>query len=262
MQHDAAGAAVDLGASLALFPCRHLPRLSDAASGAADAGRWAASLSNSVLLTFVSSSDKILSSISTTNHSTTSEATMSTNPLDVVDRVIGGKSSSGAKELKTDLIKIRGRTLVFKNTIYQIPNIAAIETVSFYASIPWLAILGVLFALWTLANGGIIAVIGLLIGAWSGFSLYKYWLRRMQYGLLILLNSGIEASTIIVSPDKDFIQQASLVIYDIMNDEDYSRAVNISFDQRQIQEVSIHDISSSTIVAGSTVRGDVVNTIS
>jgi len=187
---------------------------------------------------------------------------MSTNPLDIVDRVIGRKSSSGAKELKTDLIKIRGRTLVFKNTIYQIPNIAAVEIVSFSASFPWLAILGILFALWALTNGGYLAVIGLLIGGLSGFWLYKYWQRRMQYGLLILLNSGIEASTIIVSPDKDFIQQALLVIYNIMNDEDYSRAVNISFDQRQIQEISIREISSSTIVTGSTVRGDIVNTIS
>lgn len=187
---------------------------------------------------------------------------MSTNPLDVIDRVIGGKRSNGARELKTDLVKIRGKTLVFKNTIYQISNIAAIETVSFYASIPLLAILGVLLAIWALTQGGIVAVIGLLIGSWSGFSLYKYWLRRTQYGLLILLNAGIEASTIILSPDKDFIQQVSLVIYDIMNDEDYSRAINISFDQRQIQEISIRETSNSTIVAGSAVRGDVVNTIS
>ena len=42
VQHDAAGAASDLGASLAAFPCHHLPRSSDAASGAADAERSAA----------------------------------------------------------------------------------------------------------------------------------------------------------------------------------------------------------------------------
>lgn len=42
MQHDAAGAAPNLGAFLAPFPCRRLPRSSDAASGAADAERSAA----------------------------------------------------------------------------------------------------------------------------------------------------------------------------------------------------------------------------
>lgn len=187
---------------------------------------------------------------------------MMTNPLDAIDRIVGGKGSSGAKELKTDLLKIRGKTLVFKNTIYQIPNIAAIETVSFSASIPWFAILGALLALWLITNGSFLFVVGVAIGAWSGFSLYKYWQRKTQYGLLILLNAGIEASTVIVSPDMEFIQRASLTLYHIMNDDDYDRAVNISFDQRQIQEVSISDITSSTIVTGSTVRGDVVNTIS
>jgi hypothetical protein len=39
MQHDAAGAALDLGATLAVFPYYRLSRSSDAASGAADAER-------------------------------------------------------------------------------------------------------------------------------------------------------------------------------------------------------------------------------
>lgn len=186
---------------------------------------------------------------------------MTTNPLDVVNQVAGSKGGSSAKELKTDLLKIRGKTLVFKNTIYQIPNIAAIETVSFSASIPWLAIIGLLIALWLITNGGLLVIVGIVIGAWSGFSLYKYWQRKTQYGLLILLTAGIEASTVIVSTDKEFIQRASLTLYEIMNDEDYNRAINISFDQRQIQEVSISEVTSSTIVTGSTVRGDVVNTI-
>jgi len=187
---------------------------------------------------------------------------MTTNPLDVINNVVGGKGGSRAKELKTDLVKIRGKTLVFKNTIYQIPSIAAIETVSFSASIPWLAVIGVLLTLWLLSNGGVLVILALVIGAWSGLSLYKYWQRRMQYGLLILLNAGIEASTVIVSLDKEFIQEVSLTLYDIMNDEEHDRAINISFDQRQIQEVTISEVSRSTVIAGGTVRGDVVNTIS
>lgn len=187
---------------------------------------------------------------------------MTTNPLDVVDRVVGGKGSSNAKELKTDLVKIRGKTLVFRNTIYQIPSIAAIETVSFSASFPWPAMLGIFFALWLIGNGGPLFIVGLAIGAWAGYALYKYSQRRMQHGLLILLNAGIEASTIIVSEDKEFVQRVSLTLYEIMNDDNYDRAVNISFDQRQIQEVSISEVTSSTIVAGSTVGGDVVNVIS
>jgi len=41
MQHDAAGAARELGATLAGFPCPHLSLSRDAESGAADAERWA-----------------------------------------------------------------------------------------------------------------------------------------------------------------------------------------------------------------------------
>jgi hypothetical protein len=52
MQHDAAGAALDLGASLALFPCRHLPRSTDAASGAADAERSAAPRTKQCLVVY------------------------------------------------------------------------------------------------------------------------------------------------------------------------------------------------------------------
>lgn len=187
---------------------------------------------------------------------------MSINLLDIVNRVTSGKSSNDGRELETDLIKIRRKTLIFGNTICQISNIAAVEVLSFYASIPWLAILGMIIALVALVNGGFVTLIGLLIGAWSGFSLYKYWQRRMQYGLLILLNSGIQSSKIILSHDKDFIQQVVLVIYNVMNDENHSRAIDISIDRRQIQEVSIHENSTSTIAAESTVRGDIVNTIS
>ena len=37
---------------------------------------------------------------------------MSTSPLDVVNRVVGAKSGSGAKELETDFLKVRGNTLI------------------------------------------------------------------------------------------------------------------------------------------------------
>lgn len=188
---------------------------------------------------------------------------MITNPIDVIDRITGGarKGGSGAKELETDLIKIRGKTLVFENTIYHIPNIAAIETISFAASIPWLAVIGVILTLWLIGQGGFLILIGIIIGSVSGYSIYKYWIRRMRYGLLILLNSGVEASTAIVSLDKEFIKRVSLVIYEIMNDDEYDKAINISFDQRQIQDIDVNDVSGSAILVGSTVRGDVVNAI-
>jgi len=41
VQHDAAGAAPDLGAIFARFPYHYSSRSSDATSGAADAERWA-----------------------------------------------------------------------------------------------------------------------------------------------------------------------------------------------------------------------------
>jgi hypothetical protein len=46
MQHDAAGAALDLGATLNATSARHSSRSSAAASGAADAERWAESSPN------------------------------------------------------------------------------------------------------------------------------------------------------------------------------------------------------------------------
>jgi len=184
---------------------------------------------------------------------------MSTSPLDVVNRVVGARSDSGAKELETDFLKVRGNTLIFENTIYQIRNIAAIEMVPLRANIPWLAVLVVLLAVYGIFfnREGIIIVISLIGGAWALFSLYKYWQRRKQYGLLILLNSGIETSTIIIGPDRGFIIQVMKVLYDIMNDN--AQSVDIIFDQKQIL---INGITHSTIVAGSSVGGNVVNTIS
>jgi len=127
------------------------------------------------------------------------------------------------------------------------------------ANIPWLAVLVVLLAVYGIFfnREGIIIVISLIGGAWALFSLYKYWQRRKQYGLLILLNSGIETSTIIISPDRGFIIQVMKVLYDIMNDN--AQSVDIIFDQKQIL---INGITHSTIVAGSSVGGNVVNTIS
>jgi hypothetical protein len=72
------------------------------------------------------------------------------------------------------------------------------------------------------------------------------------------LNSG--KKTVLVSDDIEFLTRVVLVLNNIMNSDEL-KAVNINFDQRQIDEsVNIGNMTGSNLVTG-TVVGDVASNV-
>jgi hypothetical protein len=182
-------------------------------------------------------------------------ANVSTNPLGF----LFGSSNAEAKELTTDVVKIRSGTVLLSNKILQIRNIASVEVVSLAISFPWIAPLFILFGLWLLSVGGWSAILGLLIGAWGAYLIYYYIDRRNARGLLLLLNSGIGSSTLITGVETEFLKKIAETLYNIMTTGE-DRNVDIFIDQKKITEVTIENVSNSIISTGA-VSGDLVNRI-
>jgi hypothetical protein len=175
----------------------------------------------------------------------------------MLSRILGGNED--AKEVKTEVLKIRGKTLIFANTIYQIPNISIVEVGKIQQRIPVFALLLVIAGLFILlasfnSRYGSEGIIGLVIGAMGAIWIYAIW-SSPKHGLRLVTNSG--ESTLIISPDLEFLKRVSLVLYNIMNDK-MSGDVNLNFDQKTIVEVG--EMQGSAIVIGN-VQGDVVSNI-
>jgi hypothetical protein len=181
------------------------------------------------------------------------------NPLANPLTFLFGSSISEAKELTTDIIKIRGGAILLTDKIMQIRNIASIEVVSLAASFPWIAPLLILIGLFSFRNGGIITIIALAVAGWGGFLIYKYYERRNARGLLLLLNSGLDSSTLITGVSFDFLKQIALTLYNII-DTGEEHNVDIYVDQKKITEVTIKEVSHSVISLGA-VTGDIVNSV-
>lgn len=163
------------------------------------------------------------------------------------------------KEIEIDVLKVRGKTLVFGNSVYYIPNISKVEVydLSTTKPIPWY--------FWLLLFVGFLLLFilreafwGIVVLAIAGVVFYIYWRKKREerYGLEITLNAG--SSTVMISSYLDFLKQVALVLYNIMNEEE-DKSINFNFDQRKIVDIG-GNVSGSTIVAGSTV-GDIVNSI-
>jgi len=183
---------------------------------------------------------------------------MSLNPLSTLS---GEKGASSAKEIKTDILKIRGKTLIFHNTIYQISNIAAIEIVTFSKAFPIISTLALVVGLFIIRTGGLFSLIGLLLIGWGAYALYRYWEKRLQYGLLLLLNAGADASSVLISTDEAFLKKVALTIYNIMNNEEAERAINFHFDQRTITDVTTISQVTGSIINTGAVGGDIANSV-
>lgn len=184
-------------------------------------------------------------------------ANVSTNPLGF----LFGSSNAEAKELSTGLIKIRGGTILLRDKIINIRNISSVEVISMAISFPWIVVFFILIGIFSL---GIIvseyfpvALLGLLVGAWGIVLSIEYLKKLDEYGLLILLNSGVDSSTLITNIDIEFLKQIARTLYNIISTDD-ERYVNIYVDQKEI--VNIENITKSIISTG-TITGDLVNSV-
>ncbi|TRU52073.1 MAG: hypothetical protein EWV91_04330 [Microcystis aeruginosa Ma_QC_Ca_00000000_S207] len=175
------------------------------------------------------------------------------------------EDESNDNEINTSIIKIRGRTLIFVNSIYQISNIASLRLLNlsrvqpFPKYLVWLIIIGL--ALLFVFPGNI-KIFGVVVLAYAGWQFYQYERNklRVRYGLKISLNSG--EKPIITNSDAEFLKQMMLVLYNIMNNDE-PRAVTFNLDQRQIVEdksINIDSMFGSSFVSGN-VTGDVVSNV-
>jgi hypothetical protein len=174
------------------------------------------------------------------------------------------EDSSDSNEINTSIIKVRGRTLIFVNSIYQISNIAGLRLLNlsrvqpFPKYLVWLIIIG-LALLFVFPNN--VKIFGGVMLAYAVWQFYRYEQNklRIRYGLKISLNSG--EKPIITHSDAEFLKEIMLVLHNIMNDDE-PRAVTFNLDQRQIEDKSINidTMFGSNFVNGN-VTGDVVSNV-
>lgn len=147
-------------------------------------------------------------------------------------------------------IEVRGKTLVFDNSIYQISNISAVEVGTIKKPIPWLFWVILFFAgVLYLTEYRVESVVALVAAAGTVY----YWANQKEYGLIIRLNSGL--TNLIVSSDLDFLRSIAVVLQNVMNSE-ADKSLTFNLDQRTI----VDNVSGSTVVLGNTT-GDIVNRV-
>lgn len=167
-----------------------------------------------------------------------------------------------SKEVKPSIIKVRGKTLVFGNVVYQIHNISSIGLVDLTTTRPipkyfWgLLVAGILLVLTPIIQPRILGFICLIFVAWL---FYNHFLSNTteRYGLTIYTNAGTK--TIFVSRSEDFIKKVILSLYDVMNDDE-PKAINFNFETLSIDrsETSIQiDKNIASPINLGYVEGDI-----
>jgi hypothetical protein len=160
------------------------------------------------------------------------------------------QNSGNKKVIRTSRIEVRGRTLVFDNFVYQIPNISVIEVGQLEKSIPlvfWLILLAA-------GAGLLLDYIGIfLLGLVVAGTMLYIWRESKEYGLIIRSNSGF--THLIRSKDLDFVKDVAVVLRNIMDGEGVE-SYTINLKTHQV----IDNVAGSTIVMGDST-GDIVNRI-
>ena len=172
-----------------------------------------------------------------------------------------------ADEVKTDVLAIRGKTLVFGNSVYALENVSILQIHQFSGlrDFPkWVG--GTMF----LGIGGIfvgansrtneLAALGAILLGIAAIGSLVWFIRRKisAAGLSIRMNCGRE--TIILCKDYAFIKKVILAIHSAINSPNPA-PVNIMVDAKKFDySVKAGSISNSTIVSGQ-VSGDVVNNV-
>ena len=175
------------------------------------------------------------------------------------------ENANNSNEINTSIIKVRGRTLVLVNSIYQISNISSFTLINLSSVQPfpkyfvWLIIIGLALLFVFPEN---IKIFGFIMLAYAGWQFYQYQRKKLRthYGLKISLNSG--QTPIITNSDAEFLKEIMLVLYNIMNSDEL-KAFTFNLDQRKIIKdgaTNIDSMLNSNVVTGN-VTGDVVSKV-
>lgn len=172
-------------------------------------------------------------------------------------------------EIKTSIIKIRGKTLIYGNVVYQIHNIASIGLVDLTTTVikPMpklfvvLPIIGVIFLFITSYIAKLIGFLLIVIGSWL---IYQHNLNKTKtterYGMTIYTNSGTK--TILTSRSEDFLKKVILTLYTVMNSDEL-KAVNFNFETLDMSvdnSIKVGKNIGSPLNTGH-IGGDVVNQV-
>ncbi|NER05057.1 MAG: hypothetical protein F6K17_21895 [Okeania sp. SIO3C4] len=138
------------------------------------------------------------------------------------------KYSPESEKIKASVLKVRGKTLIYEDTVYQINNITSIRCIELKTTKKRTRIFSILLFIGaaSLVSIGIILlqspnknlqIFCLLLIVVGILLLYYYRLNRTskQYGLVIEGNSGYK--NIIVSSNKLWIQRVIVELWDVMN---------------------------------------------
>ena len=166
------------------------------------------------------------------------------------------KNNDQKRDLNTARLEVRGKTLVFDNAIYQIPNISAIEVGSTTRRVPtlfwFLLVVGAGLAFVSL-DGGVSPLPGLVTLVAAALIFAWYWGDRKIHGLIIRLNSGF--TEVIISKQLQFLKDVAIVLREIMDGEQ-DRSITFNLDNRTI----VDNVSDSAVIVGD-AKGDVVNRV-
>ncbi|BAY17372.1 hypothetical protein NIES21_32090 [Anabaenopsis circularis NIES-21] len=172
-------------------------------------------------------------------------------------------------EIKTSIIKIRGKTLIYGNVVYQIHNITSIGLVDLTTTVikPMpklfivLPIIGILFLFIPSSIAILIGILLIALGAWL---IYQHNLNKTKiterYGMTIYTNSGTK--TILTSRSEDFIKQVILTLYSVMNSDDF-KAISFNFETLDMSvdnSIKVGKNIGSSLNTG-TVGGDIVSQV-
>lgn len=169
-------------------------------------------------------------------------------------------SDGNDESISTTFLKIRGKTLIYGNVIYQISNITTVGLVNLSTTkkLPqyflwWILIgIGCLFFL-----PGVYKVMGIVILGVIWFLYNQFNQNRIneKYGMTIHTNHGHKVT--LRSKNKDFVKKVIYALYNVMNSEEL-KAINFNFETLDYQAVNIEKNIGSPVIRGN-ITGDIVN---
>lgn len=173
------------------------------------------------------------------------------------------KDAKEPVKVKTSLIKVRGKTLIYGDSVYQIHNITSLSFVDLTTEkkIPrYFFILLFIGIVLLLVPDTTARILGLLILAVDIWLFVQHQRNRIseRYGMLMAVNSGEQR--ILVSSDKKWILEVIVELYKVMNTEEL-KSLNLNFDNHSIdRSINVENSVGSNFVSGE-VGGDVVSSI-
>ncbi|MEM1169830.1 MAG: hypothetical protein AAGJ08_12315 [Cyanobacteria bacterium P01_H01_bin.35] len=177
------------------------------------------------------------------------------------------KDAKEPVKVKTSLVKVRGKTIIYGNSIYQINNITSLSfvdlttekkvTKQFFIYYLISLFIGIVLLLVPDITARILGLLILGVDIWL-FIKHQGNKITERYGMLMVVNSGEQV--ILVSSSPKWIIEVIVELCDVMN-TDKLKSLNLNFDNHSIdRSINVDKSIGSNFVSGE-VGGDVVSSI-